>query len=577
MKSRHYNFRRFSCFQMNKLRRHFNAAPAYYSGETEANVTTNQMGANTTTNETETNVTTNETETITAGMKTLHGILGGLKLRDNNDNISRVSNKYQTSNTPYDIIIRINSLDDLSSKGWEIVLGERAQKFIFESHAAQAKKSEQTADSTSKNPTSEVDNLIQGDANSCKPESDMMTGIIVTILGAYNRGKSFLLNELCHIKVPSGDLIRTEGISITAGRERYTKIVFVDTAGTDTPVKSNAIECKRATDALIRELVLHLCSFIIIVVNRLRATDQIYIKQILKYCKSTNKKTGIIIVHNLLDLSRVNDVTTIIEEEVKTIFDATEDEMQISVNGSHRTIRFFKSVQEDIDLRHFILAKAESEAAKKWNIQSLDGIMNIFQTSSEYKRDLDIINSMVSFINEKLPQLLVRSNSENSNSQQTLQVVQHNDLPYIVLFDRKDHEDPKQDPSSKFGLAKPIIYDDSGYFIRHESNLWQPRHNLYGNEHSIYAIFELPGVESKDIENLKIRENSILIEGIRSDLKMSPTDAVLHQSEIRSGSFKLEILLPCAVELDSAEAKSDAGLVIITVSKKKSIEKNLKI
>ncbi|CAF1270444.1 unnamed protein product [Didymodactylos carnosus] len=327
-----------------------------------------------------------------------------------------------------------------------------------------------------------MDNYIGGDANSSKSESETMDGVIVTILGAYNRGKSFL-----------------------------------------------------------------------------RATDQIYIKQILKYCKSTNKKTGIIIVHNLLDLSTVHDVTTIIEEEVKSVFEATEDEMQISVNGSHRTIRFFKSIQEGIHLRYFILAKAESEseAAKRWNTQSFDGVMNIFQASSEYKRHLDIISSMINFINDKLPQLLLRDNSENSNPQQSLQIVQYNNQPYIVLSDRKDLEDLKQDSPYKLELVKPIVYDDSGYFIRHESSHWQPRHNLYGNEDHICAIFELPGVKQKDVKNLKIRENSIFIEGIRSDLKMSPTYVVLHQSEIPSGSFKLEIPLPRAVDLDSAEAERE--------------------
>ena len=491
--------------------------------------------------------------------ETLRVILNDLKLRGDNENKNKVSDSYKTSNVPYDAIIHINSLADLNLKGWEIVLGERAKNIILEPEIFESKDGQQTEIETNKG----------HHANSSKIILESAVGVVVSVIGAYNRGKTFLLNQLCHISLPTGNLMHTEGVSITAGRENYTKIVFLDTAGADTPVKLDALECKRATDALLRELVLHLCSFIIIVVNRLRASDQMYIQQILKFCRTTNKKLGIIIVHNFFDLSTLADIEKVIKEEVESIFGAKQDEMQISIDGHHRSLKFFQSKQEDITVYHFVLAQAGSEAAEIWNIQSLDGIMNIFQTCSEYKRPLNVISNMIDFINSKLPQLLVlKDDSQNSSSQQNLQIVQHNTQPYIVLSDRKQLENFNVDLPCKLDLVKPIVYDDSGYFIRPESGNWQPRHNLYGDQDHIYVVCELPGFDEGKCK-IKYGEETVVIEGTRDDLKKSPTDVILHQSEIPSGSFKLEIPLTCEVDTEKRTVKRNNGLVTITLPKKK--------
>ena len=142
--------------------------------------------------------------------------------------------------TPYDIIIRINSLAMLATSGWNITIGQNTAKDLSKLSTA-------------------------GDNR----------GVIVAILGSYNRGKSFLLNQLCDIRLPHGNLVHTEGLSITAGRNLSENVIFIDTAGTDTAIPRDKLEDKKATEALLREIALHLSSYIIIVVNRLRATDQI--------------------------------------------------------------------------------------------------------------------------------------------------------------------------------------------------------------------------------------------------------------------------------------------------------------
>lgn len=478
--------------------------------------------------------------------KSLNAILSGLQLRNQSDNKSK-ANRYNQTATPYDIIIRINSLTDLRAQGWEILLGQHIHN-AFENHLF-----------------SPIDN-----------QAEKETGVVVTVLGAYNRGKSFLLNKLCKITVPTGNLIHTEGISITAGKDNYTNIVFLDTAGTDTPVRKDEIDSKRATEALLREVVLHLCTFIIIVVNRLRATDQIYIQEILKYCQTAPNKAGVIIVHNFNDIENLDDLNEGIRTEIETIFEARLTERQPVLDGVAKKIQFYTSKQNGIDVRHFILAKEGSYAAHIWNLQSLDGMMNLFQNCTEFYRKFDIIESVIQYTNTKLPHLFTRSKTttKDERSPEYLQIVQHSSQPFIVLRDRKDRENLHDDPCT-LEIMENLVYDNAGYFLKHEIEEWQPRYNFYEIGDKLRLVLELPGFKQGECET-KIREESITIQGTRADLNLSE-DSTIRQSDIPSGSFKLNIPFPFHIDVPRTEIVRNEGFVILIATKKKAIEETLVI
>ena len=485
----------------------------------------------------------------------LAAILNGLKLRDES-NRKTMWNRYSKTVTPYDIIIRINSLTDLRTQGWEILLGLHIQRM-------------QPIDSI----LPRKDTRAGENIGSKAMQHELSDGVVVTILGAYNRGKSYLLNQLCRITVPTGNLVHTEGISITAGRDNYKNIVFLDTAGTDTPIRNSEIDSKRATEALLREVVLHLCTFIIIVVNRLRATDQIYIREILKYCQMAPNKAGVFIVHNLHDVETIGDLNRIIHDEVETIFEAQPREVQPVFNGVNQTNKFFLSKQNNIEVRHFILAKEGSPAAKIWNMQSLDGIMNIFQNAIEHYRKLDVIDSMIKFINTKLPYLFVHTNSsQRGYKQQDLEIVQHSTQPYIVLSDRKTRENLVDEPCP-LELLDKLVYDSAGYFLKQNTEQWQPRYNLYESKDEIRLIVELPGFKQGECPTI-LRENDITIKGLRADFNTSANDTTVRQADIPSGSFKLQIPFPYEIDTTKENFKTirDEGFIRITAIKKKLIE-----
>lgn len=73
--------------------------------------------------------------------------------------------------------------------------------------------------------------------------------------------------------------------------------------------------------------------------------------------------------------------------------------------------------------------------------RSIDGIMNILQTATEHRRNLDVVNEMISFVNSKLPQLFMNTFNQGSSStngdQLKLEVQKHSKQPFIVLSSRR--------------------------------------------------------------------------------------------------------------------------------------------
>ena len=101
----------------------------------------------------------------------------------------------------YDIIIKINSLNELTLDGWEIAF---SQKFI-------------------------KDNKKFNNVNL----------IPVSVIGESNKGKSYLLAKISNSVLPEGFTEKTEGISVKFLFTEILKCVLIDSAGGQTPIIKN--------------------------------------------------------------------------------------------------------------------------------------------------------------------------------------------------------------------------------------------------------------------------------------------------------------------------------------------------
>lgn len=105
----------------------------------------------------------------------------------------------------YDVIIDVNSLHALGDGGWKV-------KYPILEAAEDA--------TTALSPAQ---------------------GATVAVLGLYNRGKTWIISQLCGISLDHSYFTHTEGISFTIPTNELGKnMLFIDTAGAQRPVKSTA-------------------------------------------------------------------------------------------------------------------------------------------------------------------------------------------------------------------------------------------------------------------------------------------------------------------------------------------------
>ena len=120
-------------------------------------------------------------------------------------------------------------------------------------------------------------------------------GAIVSVVGLYDKGKTFVLNNLAESNLPSGKKVTTAGLSFKyVDIEKGTKLILLDTAGSYSPVKITS-DCsiieKEATEMFILDLVFDVSDYFIFVVNDFTSLDQRYLDKLTRSLQSTADKS----------------------------------------------------------------------------------------------------------------------------------------------------------------------------------------------------------------------------------------------------------------------------------------------
>jgi HSP20 family protein len=96
---------------------------------------------------------------------------------------------------------------------------------------------------------------------------------------------------------------------------------------------------------------------------------------------------------------------------------------------------------------------------------------------------------------------------------------------------------------------------------------WRPDADTYETAAAIEIVVDLAGVGDDDFE-LQLFEDALVVDG-RRQLPACEDDAAVYQSAgIRQGPFRLEVPLSAPVDAERAVARSDRGLLRITLPKR---------
>jgi HSP20 family protein len=101
--------------------------------------------------------------------------------------------------------------------------------------------------------------------------------------------------------------------------------------------------------------------------------------------------------------------------------------------------------------------------------------------------------------------------------------------------------------------------------VRLAQTCWRPPADVYETPTAIQVTVELAGVDPEEVDVL-LFEDAVVVEGQRR-LPPPGEAGVYHAAQIRQGLFRLELALPAPIDTERVDARSDRGLLLITLAK----------
>jgi hypothetical protein len=262
---------------------------------------------------------------------------------------------------------------------------------------------------------------------------DIAERLVIGVMGNRNKGKSFILQALSGASLKTGTTINTIGISIKYLDNKY---ALLDCAGSESPLLgeyANMLEISRDklfTEAFLERYILRKSNVLLLVVGILTFSEQKLINKISQDLeKLKDKETkNLIVIHNLQTYEAVADVEKYINETLmkSASFKIKKDESNFG--NEKDTSEFFYDI-DNTSVKHFIYAKENTEAGKKYNERTINSIKSLYRIStSKYKYDYkETIIEHFKYMSEKMFDIKgnadlelteVKENDENNKENQ---------------------------------------------------------------------------------------------------------------------------------------------------------------
>lgn len=280
----------------------------------------------------------------------------------------------------YDVVLDVSSLQQFAEAGWPLYVKRSSDQ--------------------------KVNKIIDSNLE--------FSGKIVSILGLYDKGKSFLINKLFHLTLGSGKRVHTRGVSMkftsaavpsNNPEEDKKDVLVLDTAGVHSPGKiydQLSIIDKKSTEMFTQDLVFHLTDFIIVVVNDLTWPDQEYLLALNNKLKKSEKATsyfGVVVVHNFKETDNEEEFLALWKEQVVSCYHGESSTVHFGVSVRDEST-FMRAAPKDSDvfyftsrnpmtereeMRHVAIAKEGSPAGKRYNRLTFELIRRWLDEKSSQK------------------------------------------------------------------------------------------------------------------------------------------------------------------------------------------------
>ncbi|CAE7808761.1 unnamed protein product [Symbiodinium sp. CCMP2456] len=154
---------------------------------------------------------------------------------------------------------------------------------------------------------------------------------IVAVVGLFDKGKTFLINKLFRVNLPSGKLHTTKGLSFLWIEER--RMLVLDSAGVQSTVSyraqavQDAILDAQTTESLVFEMISRIAHHMIFVVNDLTWFEQKYVAMLhQKYVQGRQQKE-LVVVHNLRNTTEIQEACKLFSRQVTRCYDGEQSHL----------------------------------------------------------------------------------------------------------------------------------------------------------------------------------------------------------------------------------------------------------
>ena len=288
----------------------------------------------------------------------------------------------------YDMILNFESFDQLKIDGWNAYFSQDGWKKYLKS-----KKEE---------------------------------NIIIGVVGIKNRGKSYLLKRIMDNKnnyqANDGFLVSTRGIScgfpVLEDKNGCQTFVTLDSAGKDNPLLQNVyskekdiraiIKDQKVCEILLSDFILKECNVLIAVVEQLSFAEQEMIITLtnrlrLKEVKSNIENRKLIIIHNLMNISKSKDIEKFVKDTLlkSMTFSLESQTIEDHEDSKYNLTVYVQNIENNdnakLDIVHLVIGNDKVEEIRtQYNEPAFKYIRDYIKIAD--LRTFDILNSFKNFI-----------------------------------------------------------------------------------------------------------------------------------------------------------------------------------
>jgi HSP20 family molecular chaperone IbpA len=423
------------------------------------------------------------------------------------DGIKNYISSYFATEEEYDMVLNITSLDEIKT-GWQMTVHKKY------------------ADQYASN--------VNDNAGANRTFSFIkFKGVFVSVVGMFNKGKTYFINKLVGSNLPSSTIKSTKGISFIARDNK--NFTIIDTAGSNAPVfefSDVTLDKRKETEAFLQELAFTLADVIVIVANDLTWQEQLLIQNIARELKGK----ALYIIHNFKDSQENNNFFTR-RNIVQQIFNnGTKYPPNAGDSEYYSWITYYDNSGTNHSLRHYFLAEESSDIGRKFNKRTFEEINKSFaERSQDIKSDENRIPTNL--------QSVLNHHFEVMND-------------FVIEGDRKNGLFLKVKGETK---KRNVSFEVIGSLVRIKQA--EHQYEIGEDKNYYYVTIDLQGsIES----SVKVNRKEDTVTVIGEVIKQYSNEAIKIFSNRNYGHWKNIFVVPKHVDSKQMNAKFANGVIKIT-------------